>query len=160
MNRIAIARILVLLACAVGLVSALAGESERKKCTADTQECLDYLAKMYHGRGWMGVELDVDERTGAYVISHVARGGPAEGAGIKKGDVLHAANGIVLSQLEQGAGMKVWQQMTPDKVFTYTFKRNGREFEVEIKLVKMPDYIVARQIGLHMIEHANPAPER
>src|SRR5262249_56104805 len=62
------------------------------------------------GRPWLG--LNTDELRGRLLVSRVTPGGPAEKAGIKRGDVVVAANGEQPKNLADFYP-KVWAQGTP-----------------------------------------------
>ena len=45
--------------------------------------------------------------------------------------------------------------MKPGKSFSYTLDRNGRERDVRLTLIEMPEEAVVRVIGKHMLhDHA------
>jgi S1-C subfamily serine protease len=135
---------------------AIAGESHEhaekaSKCNADAQACLNYFAENYKGRGWAGVSLDnVD---GELSVLEVHPGTPAAQAGIKVGDVLLAINGVELGNEDSWAGMK--DKMVPGNKLTYTVNRNGKTKDVSFVLAEMPMDVVARMVGMHMLnDHA------
>ena len=72
MNRTVSILLIVLFAAA----PVLAGE----KCSYEAQECLDAMLSKFENRGWVGVELDMDEETGALTIKKTEPGSPAEAA--------------------------------------------------------------------------------
>jgi len=51
------------------------------------------MATRMKNSGWVGVELDVDEKSGVMTVNKVIPGSPAEAAGIQTKDVLYALNG-------------------------------------------------------------------
>ena len=125
--------------------SAFAGE---KKCTADTQECLDYMVSAFKNRGWVGLELD--EMT----ITRVIPGSPAEAARFKVGDRLVALNGIEMTHANEKALKQAQKSMRPGKQVTYRVERHGGMRELTVTLAPLPDDILAQWIGRHMLEHA------
>jgi predicted metalloprotease with PDZ domain len=144
----------LVLALAVALATpAVAGE----KCTADTQTCLNMMAEKLANKGWIGVELDSDEETGALTIKVVVEDSPAQAAGFKAGDKLVAVNGVVFAEADEAAMKSAWSGMLPGKVVTCTLGRGGREKEVDVTLAKLPEDVMAKWIGGHMLEHATMA---
>jgi predicted metalloprotease with PDZ domain len=127
------------------------------KCDADTQTCLDKMVAHYESKGYAGIELDRDEETGALTIKVVVKDTPAEAAGFRIDDQLVAINGLVLAETDEEKLHKAWQAMTPGTKATYTVLRNGRKMDVEVTLAKLPDDLIAKYIGMHMLEHASPA---
>jgi len=124
------------------------------KCTASTQECLDMMAAKMKDGGWVGVELESDESTGAYAITRVVPDSPAESAGLRAGDVLVAMNGIKISDDNHEALYKAKKDLKPGDSVKYTVKRDGYDRQVNITLAPMPADVLARFIGQHMLEHA------
>lgn len=125
-----------------------------KKCTASTQDCLNHMAAQMKNSGWIGVELDEDQATGAYKVTKVVPGSPAEASGIQPGDVLYALNGIRISEENHEALMKAKKEWKPGQSVTYTIKRDGTDRQVSLTLAPMPADVLARYIGTHMLEHA------
>ncbi len=142
---------------------AAAGESksEKKRCTYPVEECLAYMAKKMRTSGFVGVELDVDEETGTYTVQGVIAGTPAEEAGIQPGDVLYALNGVRINKENQEALKKTHKSWMPGQSITYTIRRDGQDREITLTLAPMPADVMARWIGIHMLEHADEvsAPE-
>jgi C-terminal processing protease CtpA/Prc len=130
---------------------ALAGEGE--KCTASTQECLNYMANKMRNSGWVGVELD-SSAEGALVVNKVIEGSPAEKAGIKPGDILFAVNGLEYNDANMQKLGEMKAASKPGDDVVWTVKRNGSSKELTITLARMPADLLARYIGQHMLEHA------
>ncbi len=149
---------------AAGLALVLAGSlalaiGPTPKCTRDTQACLDHLATAMKGRGWMGVDLQIDKATGGLSVQRVVAGGPAAQAGIQVGDVLVAANGVRYTPDPDEAQRRLFQQMKPGATFTYTVQRDGSEREVSVTLVEMPASNIAEEVGRHLLDqHAQGKP--
>lgn len=147
-------KLILVLALAVALAApVVAGE----KCTGTTQECLNKMAQSLSDKGWIGVELDSDKDTGALTIKVVVEDSPAQAAGFKPGDELVAVNGIVFADADEKAMKEAWSGMTPGKTVTCKIGRGGKEKEVDVTLAKLPDDVMAKWIGGHMIEHASMA---
>ena len=130
-------------------------KAEYKKCTAGTQECLDAMAAKLRSGGFVGVELEPDEATGAYAVIRVVPGSPAEAAGIEAGDVLYALDGIKLSEENEAALKAAKKDWKAGQVVTYTVKRHGDDRKVTLTLAPMPEEVIAKWVGKHMLEHAS-----
>lgn len=139
-------------------VPALAG-ADQKKCTADTQTCLNKMASAMRSRGWVGVELDNNDK-GQMVVAYVEPDSPAMQAGIQEGDIFVAFNGIEINDANSEKLMQAKQDMAVGKQVTYTIERAGcchkagGVKEVNITLGQIPDAVLAKWIGGHMLEHA------
>jgi predicted metalloprotease with PDZ domain len=125
----------------------LAGE-----CSHETQVCLDYLANNLKYKGYAGVELD--EHDGTMTVRSVFPDTPAERAGVKAGDQLLAINGIRINEENHEKLQALWGEMKPGNTFDYTIARRGKEREIRLTLVEMPEDEVLRIVGKHMMEHA------
>ena len=143
------------------VLPAIAGDSHEhaenadyeKKCGADAQACLNWFSDNYKGRGWAGVSLEMSED--GLRVSEVHPGTPAAKAGVKAGDVLVAINGVEYAEENQEKMAKFEKEMIPGKEFTYTIARGGKNKEVSIALAEMPMDVVARMVGMHMLnDHA------
>jgi C-terminal processing protease CtpA/Prc len=144
--------LLSLVAVAALAVPAVAGDGH--KCTAGTQECLDQMAAHMKSRGWVGLELEPDEATGRMSVLRVVTDSPAQAAGFQEGDVLLALNGVEMSEGNKEKLYAVQKQMAPGKSVTYTVKRMGSKRDISVTLASMPEEVIARYVGAHMLEHA------
>jgi S1-C subfamily serine protease len=149
LNRVGLAVLSLALA-----IPAWAGHSG-EKCTHPTQECLDYMAANLKSTGWIGVELDINEETGARVVKKVVPGSPAEAAGIQPGDILVSMNGTKLAKGNEDAIMQAKKDMKPGQTVTYVVSSNGLDKKVELVLAPMPADVMAAYIGEHMLLHVN-----
>ena len=140
---------LVLLVALAG--SAVAGD-RKAKCTGDTQVCLDRLTAKLKAKGWLGVELDKNEK-GWYKVTSVTADSPAAAAGFKTGDVLVALNGVVISSENKEALSKAKKGLGPGKAATYTVKRSGAKQQLAVTLGHMPGEMIAAWVGQHMVEN-------
>jgi C-terminal processing protease CtpA/Prc len=127
------------------------------KCTLSTQDCLDHMAAKMKNSGWVGIEMDQDETTGALTILKVVPGSPAESAGLQPGDVLYALNGVEINDKNEDALSKARQEWKPGQTVNYTVKRDGRSKDISLTLAAMPADVLARFVGQHMLEHASTA---
>lgn len=149
LNRLGLAALMLALA-----IPAFAGH-DGEKCTHPTQECLDYMATNLRNTGWIGVELDINEDSGARVVKKVVPGSPAEAAGIQPGDILVSLNGTKLAKGNEEAIMQTKKDMKPGQTVTYVVSSNGMDKKVVLVLAPMPADVMAAYIGQHMLEHAN-----
>jgi predicted metalloprotease with PDZ domain len=141
-----------LLGLAVSLGAAPAAEKPR--CTADTQECLNYMVETLSKRGWVGLELDNSEGFSRMIVTRVVPGSPAEGAGFKEGDRLVAFNSIEFKEANMAAMKKAQSVMHPGKQVTYRVERGGGMRVLSVTLAAVPDDVLALWVGRHMLEHA------
>ena len=139
---------------ALVILPVLAGEGH-KKCEYDTQECLNYMANKMKNSGWVGVELDADEKTGYFVITRVIEGSPAEASGLMAGDAIFAVNGVRNSDDDQEAMWNAHQEVKAGQSATWSVKRNGAPIDIELTLAPMPADMLAKFIGEHMMQHAS-----
>ena len=105
------------------------------------------------GIGWAGVSLAMSEE--GLSVSEVHPGTPAAKAGVKVGDLLVAINGVEYKPENQEKMAKFEKMMVPGQEFTYTIARNGKNKDVQFALAEMPMDVVARMVGMHMLnDHA------
>jgi C-terminal processing protease CtpA/Prc len=132
----------------LGMAAAvMAGES--KTCTSSTQDCLNHMKAYFAERGWLGIEYDSETMKVLQVIA----GSPAERAGLQKGDLLVALNGVPLDagNAEQIKQIQS-QQMKPGNKVQYTVERAGMRSKVEVTLVGIPKEVLVQWVGGHMLE--------
>ena len=146
----------LVLALAIAAPS-FAGHGE--KCNEDTQACLNKMASSLKERGWVGVELDSNDM-GKYVVSFVEADSPAMEAGVQEGDALIALNGIEINDENREKLGDAKKAMRVGKTVTYTVERAGcchkagGVKEVNLTLADIPDPVMAKWIGGHMVDHA------
>jgi C-terminal processing protease CtpA/Prc len=152
-----IMRIRWIIAClAIVAASTPAFAGEGKKCTASTQECLDYMATKMKDSGWIGIELEVEPGSPMEVLK-VVPGSPAEAGGMRPGDILLAMNGLEFNEANQEALQKARAESKPGLSVTYTVGRAGQNHDLTLTMAAMPADVLARYIGQHMMEHASTA---
>jgi S1-C subfamily serine protease len=97
-------------------------------------------------RGWIGVEVQeitptvaesfrLDSTRGA-LIAGVLRGGPADKAGIKPGDVLLEVEGKPVS--DPTAMLNVIAALPPGQAARMKLRRNGKDIEADITVGRRP----------------------
>jgi predicted metalloprotease with PDZ domain len=147
--------VLSVLALALMITPVFAGEGH--KCEAGTQECLDKMASHLSSKGWVGIELDNND-DGTLVVTNVVKHSPASEAGLQKGDILLAMNGLSFSDESQKAELKkAWGSMKPGNKVAYNIARAGSKTKVKVTLGTMPSEMVAKYVGKHMLDHASVA---
>jgi PDZ domain-containing secreted protein len=62
-------------------------------------------------------------------------------------------NGLEYGSKDKEAWHAVKSSMKIGKTITYTVKRDGRKKEVDVTLGRLPDDVMAKWIGRHMLEH-------
>jgi len=97
-------------------------------------------------RGWVGIEVQdiVPEmaeslglrEAGGALIAGVQRGGPADRAGIRPGDVLVAVNGR--SVTDSSSLLALIADLDPGQNAPLTLRRQGRDLRVEVSVEKRP----------------------
>ncbi len=153
MKKVANLFLIAIVMCAVAL-PAFAGEGY--KCNADAQTCINKIAETANNRGWLGVELDENEH--GLVITKVVSDSPAAKAYLRSGERLVALNGVQYGA-DEAAMKEVYKEVKPGKVVTYTIaSKEGKERSVKVTLGHMPEEVVAKWLGHHMLtQHAEVA---
>ena len=138
---------LLALALVVGLVTAaFAGGagSDCKSGEAHAKAAHATKAKLA-AKGWLGIETEKDEATGAYRIAKVAPGSPAEQAGFRTGDVLVAFNGISIKDKEKLKAAKA--SIGVGSEVTYIVARAGAEQKLSATLAPVPEQVLAQWLA-------------
>ena len=115
---------------------------------------LVWTTKCMRDKGWVGVELDDSAESGALTVVRVEPNSLALAAGLKEGDVLLAVNDVRFGSEDKEAWYAVKSEMQVGNTITYTVARKGYEKSVDVTLAQVPDEIMARWVGQHMLEHA------
>lgn len=92
--------------------------------------------------GWLGIDTEKDAATGAYRVTQVAAGSPAEQAGFRAGDVLVALNGIPVKDKEKVKAAKA--SLGVGSRVTYTVARNGAQQQLSATLAPVPEEVLAK----------------
>lgn len=129
---------------------AWAGESS-ETCAVPVQDCLNQMVTKLKTTGFIGVEIDIDKGTRAWLVSKVISGSPADAAGIRAGDELYAIEGIRFAEENEAAINNV---KLPGKEVICTIRRGGENRIFKVTLAPMPADVMAKYIGEHMILHA------
>jgi len=130
----------------------MAGDYE---CTASTQDCLNAMVQKFENKGWLGVELDMNDAN-QLVVTKVVEESPAQTAGLAKGDVLFAVNGVAYGEDNMEAVKTEWSKAQPGVEFSFTILKAGEDkTEIVVVLADMPDDVIYAYIGHHMVDHAS-----
>ncbi len=129
---------------------ALAGEGHH--CKADAQACINKIAEKAANKGWMGVELDEAQYATALIITKVVPDSPAAKANLQPGERLVALNGIKYGS-DESKMAEAYKAMTPGNTVTMTIgSAKGVDRQVKITLAAMPEDVVAKWLGQHMLQ--------
>lgn len=132
-----------------------AAAGEKHDCTASTQDCLNKMAAKIKNKGWVGIEYDKNDDGTKLTLTEVVPGSPAEKAGLKKGDVLLAMNGIAFGEKYKEKAKKAKTDWKPGASVTYTVARGGHKKDVSVTLGKVPEAVMAEWVGKHLLhQHA------
>jgi predicted metalloprotease with PDZ domain len=142
-------------------VPVIAGEGKGKKCSEDTQSCLNYMAAKYKTRGWLGIIMDHDEDSRTWKVQKVVPGSPAEASGFQAGDQLISANGAKYADKtdEKCAVCDALKDVVVGSKVTYVVSRGGNEITLTPTMAQWPSDALAQAVGLHMLEHSEPEAE-
>ncbi|TMQ69756.1 MAG: PDZ domain-containing protein [Candidatus Eisenbacteria bacterium] len=119
--------------------------AKEPKCPLDLATCLAQFEHM-RDRPWLGVHLDPDS-TGHSVVVDVGSGTPAQKAGLRPGDVLESIENRPPS--EWFAGKAGWKNGDSGVI---KVTRAGRTQNLTLRYEKIPEDVLAKAIGTHMIE--------
>jgi len=81
-------------------------------------------------RPWLG--LHTGEYMGQLVVGNISEGGPADRAGLQRGDILHALNGEVLDDVADFY-RKLWASGPAGTAVTLRLERDNDSFEVTVR---------------------------
>lgn len=132
---------------------------EPARCEAETQACLDALARHLENYGWVGIEYDADPASGLLKVVKVHEGSPAQSEDLRVGDELLSLNGVTFDQPDKDALAQAMQEArgrwVPEQLVEYRIRRDGAEMPVRVMLGRLPDHIRALWIGQHMLMHVS-----
>lgn len=142
MRRIVLA-VLSLIATAVNSPASAAEEA----CPMPVADCL-FAYQQMRERPWIGVEVERDSASGFSRVKNVMPGSPAERAGIRPGDLILRVGGQPAREwYASRAGWK--QDGTPTAI---EVRRGDRDVPLSATLRTIPEDLLARLIGVHMLE--------
>jgi S1-C subfamily serine protease len=121
-----------------------------KKLTAATAVvlALGFAAQAYAGgaycsgksastAAWCGACLQ-RSASGAVTVAAIAKGSPAERAGLKTGDIVTAVNGYRLADSRESSMCSAKGECSVGSTVTYTVLRGRSSQSLKVKLEKMP----------------------
>lgn len=137
-----------------GLIDAM---GDRWSYYISAEEYQQYRENMDNAYVGIGVTIQRSEDDSGYEIKSVTAGGPAEEAGVQVGDILIAAAGESLAELDLTA-TKALVRGTEGTFVTLTFRRNGEELTLEVERRSIETQVVSYEllddgIGLITIEN-------
>lgn len=132
------------------VTAAFAGGEKGANCATDAAHAKKAHSHEGHAakkaklasKGWLGIDTEKDEATGAYRVSKVAAGSPAEQAGFRTGDVLVAFNGVPVKDKERIKAAKA--SIAVGSQVTYTVARAGAEQKLSATLAPVPEQVLAQ----------------
>jgi len=104
------------------------------------QELVDNGRILAPPRPWLG--LYSVEHMGQLVVGGISDGGPADRAGLQRGDILHALNGDVLDDVADFY-RKLWAIGPAGAVVTLHMERDNDSFEVTVRTGDRGNYYKA-----------------
>ena len=117
-------------------VNVLKPEIERIRKEFETGIVSTPPARKPSEAGWIGVEVQAVE--GGLEVTRVSKNGPAEKAGVKRGDVLVKAEAA--RTLTRAALDKVVAAKGPGEPVRLVLRRMGEPLELQVTLAKRPEY--------------------
>lgn len=144
------ARWLFCFALLLGL-AATSFAGDHRKCDMSAEDCLAKMATHLEARGWLGIDTEKNDH-GAYVVAAVEPGSPAAAAGFRTGDVLVAMNGADLYADDKTELKKAKKALAVGSHVAYVVKRDGAEQKLTATLAPVPETVLARWIGEHMLD--------
>ena len=124
---------------------------EKKHCSYEVEDCVKAMEKEFSQRGWVGINMEPDEEAGGVVLTWIAPDSPAEAAGLKKGDLLTSLNGVPYTEANEGKLKSEYKSFSPGKTVTFGIERNGEAMEITAELESLPEDILAKWIGEHVL---------
>jgi C-terminal processing protease CtpA/Prc len=127
------------------LLLAVPASAKEPRCPLDLATCLAQFEHM-RDRPWLGVHVDADS-TGRMTVVDVGPGTPAQKAGIRPGDVLESIENR--PPKEWFAGKAGWKNGDKGVI---EVRRGGQRQNLTLRYEAIPEDVLARAIGTHMIE--------
>jgi C-terminal processing protease CtpA/Prc len=131
------------------------------KCPLDAQTCLNKMVAGLKSRGWLGIEYNDAMEADPNRITKVVPGSPAEQAGFKAGDVLVSLDGAKYADITEDRCAPcefMKKNWVPGRKIRFVVSRGGKEVPLTATLASLPADVLAIQIGMHMLGHAEPPP--
>jgi serine protease Do len=112
-------------------------------------ELRDKVVILVRRRPVVGLVLGAGPESGEVVVQRVTPGGPAEKAGIKQGDLVHAADGVNIRSVYQAVAPLIRKQ--PGDTMTFLVEQEDGRRSIEVTLgggVELPGPHFAGNLGL------------
>ena len=84
------------------------------KCTAATQDCLNYMTRSLESRGWVGIEVDDESDIARLIVSTVVKDSPADKADLRGSsqsktmdDIEHIIGGDIIVSIDGNEVRKI-----------------------------------------------------
>lgn len=151
------------LAMSLALAVPALGDSDDAEKGAKFENWVKNKIASYQARGWNGLEMKRLEKKKGYFskVTHVATGSPAALAGVRKGDVLLAVNGVKLTEDNLTALKSAKKKMWVGSEMTYLFSRKeGEEWskqKVTLTMAKVPQDVLAKWVGRTILKKFDSA---
>jgi len=130
-----------------GLVAPRIALAEESKCPLEIGACL-YAYQAARERPWLGIEVEMDSVSQRPRIKQIVPGGPAEKSRLRVGDIIRSIDGQV--PRDWFAGKAGWKDAGVPLAFDVV--RGGTEVAFAMRPGRMNEELLARMIGVHMLE--------
>ena len=133
----------------------LAGDEkdEKKYCSNEVEDCVRTMKEKFAQRGWVGINMEANEEAGGVVLTWVSPNSPAEEAGLKKGDLLTSLNDVPYDEANEEKLKQEYESFRPGGTVTFGIERNGEGQDITVTLEPMPEEILAKWIGEHVMHY-------
>jgi S1-C subfamily serine protease len=139
----------------------LASVEEEKSCPAKVDDCVRQMKEDLAKRGWVGINMEVDEQAGGVVLTRVFSDSPGERAGLRVGDLLTSLNGVPYDEANEEELKKEYMAFRPGGTATFGIERGSEALEITVTLAPLPEEILAKWIGEHVLHaHGGEQPEK
>ena len=135
--------------------SAAHAKGAKHECNMTAEECAQEMQKTMATRGWLGVEMDVNDED-AMAITKVVPGSPAEQAGFQTGDRIVSINGVEIGDKNAEKVHGMFKKAKIGDQVTYVVARGEENVTLNATLAKIPEAVLAESVDKHMKEdHAS-----
>ncbi len=121
-----------------------------KKCSADTQTCLNHMAQQFANTAWDGIWVE-GVGSDKVAVTKVDEASAGAEAGIQVGDVLVAMNGTKLADLDMEHFNQVMASAKVGDVVAYKVRRGEEWLVSKVKMTAMPKEQIVKMAGAHLL---------